>query len=1012
MNEKKDSDEDNILEDLISIPSIGNLTARALYNSGYRSISKLKNAELEDIKSIDHIGKNLAEDILKEIDDEASRDEIVDKKEFRCPVCNKFTRVKDEKCKECDEPLEATSRVVVPNRGLIEEPLRTLASVEEKILFDEEDPESWFIRGSILESMGANRKALESFDRVIELDPLFDHIWNAKANVSLKIGETGEAAKAYKLAFDAHQGPNNLMKGIEQRKTPSQKSTEKLEEKDEKDEKLDKNISKARDLLDQIDNREEELSELIITLDRVIEEKTSGNQEKALDLVNDIIKQAKALLKLDEHLPELENKIENLDSEELRKKAEKDLEEIKQSIKEDDLSLGQKLLENFPLALQVEKEKLKRDIPSEEEINRWIKKLEDVSRDLSSETEDVLGVSESVSRAKASLKSGDIEKSFEEIQEYIDSEKYLINISENIEKIKTLMISLEELDLDEGFIEDVEERLENGLDLCRKSDYESAKDVLNTLLEDIEENIEKNVENIRENIEIKIEEMERLIDKGKEKGLEVGDLESEHEELKSAFESGVEDENELLDEIEDAILKAENALDFKYNISQIEKLIDRVEDQEEYIEKKEEIEDLFQKGDHEGAKDESSELKKKIEEEIEEAEHKKQMKEEAENTLSEARKKLAKLRKTDFDLDRVKSLLKNSNQARKNGDFENSLKLSKKFNESADHMLELTDTVEKANDLLEKLSEKELIDENMIKYEIDQYKKLIDLEKHDLADRYLKELINEMEEGLENGEKVPPPGKGFDKSSTQIPTQIKEKVRNVKELNNLVEKADIEIEVNREPLKDAIIKIKDIEYEEADEILDNWKDKLIERLNHELGGRVDNLRDELENNEPLTSIQRRGNAIFRDIMKKWRRTQYKKALEGLIKATEFIEDVEEKNTDKDKEIFIMNDIFEDLESSKLHDQNIKELMEGVKESKDDEGFEGNLEELRDEIKDILDKTLEEEKKKLENRMQNLNRKKSVIALSDLIDLSADLRKDNIESASWAVKEYIDIVEEE
>lgn len=1015
MEKEEDSPKDGSLQDLKRLFSIGNLTARALLEEGFSSISELEEAELEDLRSIEYIGDNLAEKILEELKNEdlADKGEVKDKLELRCPICQNFTKVEEDKCRECEEAIESTSRVVVPDQGLIENPLETLASIEEEILFDGEDAESWFTRGSILESMGANRQALESYDRVIELDPLFDHIWNAKANVSLKVGETSEAANAYKLAFDAHKGPNNIMSNIEEKKTVPSEEGKDLKEIDEKDKELDENISKARELFNEIKGREEQSSELVMTLDRVTEERTRGNKDKALELVKNLINRSEALLEIDEQMPELKNKIEKIESEGLKTRAEEDLKEVQQSIEKDDYLEAKRMVANLFHALKFEKKKLEKQVASEEKLSKIIEKIDGLSEDLTDGTDDILGLSESVSRAREFKEDGYIEKSFKAVKDYLGNESNIRNISENIDKIETMKMSLEELGFEDDFIADIEERFEEGKELCEEGDYERAEELYEELLDDIETNIEESVEDVEEELEIKIQEIERIIDNGEERGIDIEDLKNDYKKLKERLESEEGDKRDLLEEIEQIVVKGENTLAFRSNISKIEEKIseggDEVKDAG-YGKRKKELEEIFEEGDFERAIETSSELKDEIENKIEGIQKKKELKSKVESKLAKARNRLSKLRKTDFDLTRMKALLKKSNQARKKDKMERSLELAKNFIESADQMMELSEPVEKAESLVEQLAEKDLIEKDKIDYEIEQYKKLADLEKYEMSENYLLDLTEELEEALEKENKIPPPGDEFDKSSTQIPTQIKEKVRNVKELNNLVEKADIEIEVNREPLKEAIIKIKDLEYEEANEILNEWKVKLIKRLNHKLGDRVDDMSEEIKDIECPASVKKRGDTIFRDIRKKWDRAEHEEALKGLISATEFMERMSEKDKDQDKEIFLMKNTLEDIEELGYADEEMEELLDRAKENKEDEeDFKTIIEELKDKIKEELKTALDEESKNLENRVEGLNKREVVIALSNIMDLRSDLKEGNLGGAAWVGKEYIKIV---
>lgn len=825
MQEEEETSEDEAFKDLTKIPSIGNLTARALIGSDYASISKLREADEDELASIDHIGEKLAERILEDLEEDSFKDEEENNIfEIRCPACDNFTFIEEDKCQECDETIESSSSVVLPEKGIIENPKKTLTEVEEEILNNGKDAESWFIRGSILESMGANRKALESFDRVIELDPLFDYVWNAKAQVSLKLGETEEAAKAYKLAFDFRKAPKDIADEIEEMDTPKPTETTELEEKDELDKKLDEKISEAREFLGKLD--EKDTSDITAELDKVTEEKIEGNKEKALDMVKEVINQCQSL--------------------------------------------------------------------SDKEVE-----------------------------AK--------------------------EISEKVEK--------------------------------KVSEYSK--------------------------------HIEEIIDKGKNKGIELEKIKESFDELKNEFKSK-ENQEEMINQFKELKQKAEKTLSLKSNISQIEEVIsDHQEDLDEVEHEKrlEKIKGVFKDEDFEKAIDLSSELKNDIESEIKKSIDEGELESEAEEKLAEARKKLSKLRDTDFDLQDMKELLKESNQSKKESDFEKSIDLAEDFIDSADRMIDLFELIEKTNDKIKKLEEKDLIDKPRIEHEVNQYKKLVKIDNYDLAEKLLSDMLEELEDALDEGKMIPPPEEDLDKSTSQIPTLIKEKVRNVKELNNLVERADMEIKVNRKPLKKAIIKIKDLEYKEANEILTDWKNSLIERLNYELGDKLDTLKeksDSLEN----SSLQRRSKAILENIERRWDLKAYKRAMETLIYASNFLEEIETKSTKQDKQIYLSSELIEDIERSRDDGKEVKELLNQAEENKDEEeAFNEVLEEIQKKIEDDLKDILDKEIKELEGRLEGRTEKNIVVAISNLVDVKSSLDEKNVEKASWYMREYKKVIEE-
>lgn len=930
-------------KDLTTIPSIGNLTARTLISAGYDSTSKLKKSDVEELASIEKIGERLAKRIIQDIKKGATSDEKKKENtnfEIRCPVCDKFTWVEDDKCRECEEPIEFFSSVILPEKGIIEDPKKTLAQVEEKILDEGGDAESWFIKGSILESMGANRKALESFDKVIELDPLFDYVWNAKAQVSLKIGETEEAAKAYKLAFDARKAPKDIADQFKKAKTSTPKETIELKEKDELHKKLEDKISIARKLIKKLGGKDKDITEMTAELDTITEEKIKGNKKKALQMVDEVIKECQS----------------SLDMEDER-----------------------------------------------EDISNRIQKVNELSKELSEDIKKIIGIKDDISQAEDSLEEEDLEKASDLISSYLENESSLRYISENLDKKEDLKNKIEDMDVKVNFLDYIDKEFEKVKEFCRNEDYQKAEKIFEDLMNKLDESLEY-IERVTEKY---LKEIEEIIEKGEKKGFDLEIVKNDFEELKERFKTGDEDKEEITSQFEVLKKKAKNTLLLRTNMSETKDELSEHKkklDTSKYEERIEKIEDEFKNENFEKAVTLSKELKKDIKTEIKKVEEKERLESKAEENLVEARKKLSRLRETNFDLTDLKRLLKDSNDHRKKGDLKKSVTLTENFIDSAEKLIELSDVIKKIDTKIEELDESDLVDKERINYEVDQYKKLVKIEKYGLANKFLSKTLDELEVALDEKKKIPQPEEKLDKSATQIPTQIKEKVRNVKELNNLVENAEIEIKVNREPLKDAIIKIKDLKYIEANKILNDWKESLIDRLNYELGNRLDAILEDLEDFD-IPSVQRRGKAILENVEKKWNLKAYKEALEVLIYASNFIQEVQKKKTKKDKQIYLASELIKDTQG--LGDtKEIEDIFIKVRENKeDDETFEKSLEELKNTLEERLTDTMNEEVEKLEDTLEQLNRKNVVLAINNLIDLKSSLDEENAEKASWYIREY-------
>ncbi len=800
-----------------------------------------------------------------------------------------------------------------------------------------------------MECMGANRKALKSFDRVIELDPLFDYVWNAKAQVSLKIGETEEAAKAYKLAFNAQKGPANLAGHLERAKESTSKEITKLKEKDEVDKELDDKISKARELLGELDDGEKDILEISAILDQATEERIEGNREKALEMLDDAIKRCQSL-----------------------------------SDKEDE---------------------------REEELSEKIQQMDELSEELPEEIRRIIGIDDAISQAEEALGKGEPGKVSDLLYGYLENEANLRSISESFNEMKTIKDQIEDLDVKEDFLDDIDKDFEIVKDFCRKEEYQKARDQVEDLIEGLKERLE-HVERIREEY---LEEIKETIEQGEKKGFDLEIVKNDFDELKESFESGGEDRKDIIERSEAVKQKAEKILSLRANISEIEGILSDHQGElniSEYEKRIEEIEDIFEEGDFEKAIDSSDELKDDLETDVKELEtgDEEGLENRAEEKLAEARKKLSELRETDFNIGHTKRLLKESNECRKEGDLQKSIELTEKFIDSADKMIDLSKLIEKADEKVEELETKDLVDKETIEYELDQYKKLVMVEKYGLAEKFLSEIVEELEEALDEERKIPVPEEKLDKSDTQIPTQIKEKVRNVKELNNLVEKADIEIQVNRKPLKEAIIKIKDLEYVEANKILMDWKESLIDRLDYELENRLETLHNKLDELD-IPSVQRRGKAILENVERKWDIKAYEEALDLLIYASDFIHEIQEEETKKDKQIFLNSELLEDISVSAGSIKEIEGLLSKARENiEKDEEFEKTIEEIKEMIEGQLRDAMDEEIEILDDSLEGITRKKVIAAISNLIDMKSSLDEDDVEKASWHLREYMNAIE--
>ena len=63
------------------------------------------------------------------------------------------------------------------------DPEAELKKLRDLIKQDTKNPDNWNNMGMLLAKMGKYKEALGCFDRVIELDPAYDGVWNSKADI-------------------------------------------------------------------------------------------------------------------------------------------------------------------------------------------------------------------------------------------------------------------------------------------------------------------------------------------------------------------------------------------------------------------------------------------------------------------------------------------------------------------------------------------------------------------------------------------------------------------------------------------------------------------------------------------------------------------------------------------------------------------------------------------------------------------------------------------------------------
>ncbi len=298
---------------LMSVPSIGELTAHILCFEGYDTLDKIEDAGEDMIGKIEGIGEEKVNSIFKELRGTVKDSPDVTS-EFRCPDCDTVVTLSKEICPECDKRFsELEEQVILPGGIILDDPIETLCEYDVKIASGEDDENVWFGRGAILESMGSYQKAYESYDKVIEFDPLFDQIWNAKARLAMKLGKMDEAARVYKIAVDFRvEGGHDLDKMFtqeeEEPEPPKKEHSVDVREVEEA-------ISTARKAVSELSGLNGNIAHLRGMLSDASKARNTDSREEAIKIADEIVDAVSVLKEAMPRMEKLEDLLTNVDEE-------------------------------------------------------------------------------------------------------------------------------------------------------------------------------------------------------------------------------------------------------------------------------------------------------------------------------------------------------------------------------------------------------------------------------------------------------------------------------------------------------------------------------------------------------------------------------------------------------------------------------------------------------------------------------------------------------------------------
>ena len=456
------------IEELKRITSIGELTARILIDNDLKSVEDIKEKDPDSLTELEHLGWDKSNKIIREINEGLEFVEVDD--EILCPDCSTVVNISDEKCPECNRDLSLKGSVFL-SEGVLNDPLSELAKVEIKIMEGVTSPELWYKKGAIFEALKAYQSALDSYDKVIELDPLYNQIWTTKANICLRLGRIKDAAKAYKVAVNK-----------EKIKLPAE-SVEGIEEEERKEfeingEEVENKLSEARSALSEVMGMNVTIDYLNSKLHQAVKARNRNEREKAVKNAEDVIRLTDEVKNIEPLLNELDdiiNESENIESYISDRESINNLLRVGDFEKAEDISEG--------LIRKIESEE-----GQEETFNQV---FDEAKRNLAEARDTMIDVSylkEKVKEASDKGTVGDFEEGIERGKEAIDISHKIIDIDDEIRKGKELVSKIKGRGLDyKEFLDDLKEAKER----ADNAEYDHALDLLGSVITDMEKRLER-----------------------------------------------------------------------------------------------------------------------------------------------------------------------------------------------------------------------------------------------------------------------------------------------------------------------------------------------------------------------------------------------------------------------------------------------------------------------------------------------------------------------------------------
>ncbi|MFO8110076.1 MAG: hypothetical protein R6U17_06105, partial [Thermoplasmata archaeon] len=495
MEEKNNTSSDGITT-LMTVPSIGELTARVLVKEGYEDIKSLEDAGAERITKLECIDEEKVKKIFNEI--RGVMDGSIDiVSEFICPKCGVIVMLSLDVCPECGADFASMEeQVFLPGGILLDDPLETLAEYDVKIADGKDDEDVWFGRACILESMGAYEAAYESYDNVIEFDPLYDQIWNAKARLAMKLGKMNEAAKAYKLAVNSRMDGLEVLQDLYTSEAPPEEVQPTKEHSIDVQE-VEETIGKARAEIARLKGKTSHIENLQELLSKASAARNNDEREKAVQLAKEVLKKAALMDDILPLLEEIEEKFYHFeDDEESLESYYNQFQELIQDLKDghfqEVLDKAKKVLSDMDErlsdkdTLSVEKEEILTEEKEEEEIEEI---LSDARRALADARETGINldnIKENLKEGLAAKKKGSLQEAREKIKKVLDDSQAVVQTFEVLDKGKNMIGRMREA----GLVFDTHlNKLKKSKTLADKGSYQESITLAQVAVEEMEEDL-------------------------------------------------------------------------------------------------------------------------------------------------------------------------------------------------------------------------------------------------------------------------------------------------------------------------------------------------------------------------------------------------------------------------------------------------------------------------------------------------------------------------------------------